>query len=136
MEPSNFKRGTCCAGCSMVSETIREGERKTSVFRALETGVPCARAAIPDDPALPGLALLHRPDKLLAVLTPLLSGRLGSHIKLAQNGLFVGRYVPGKRCTVKSEVTTCAASGMPRHQCFFAKFNTGGHGAVVYKNCQ
>jgi len=121
----------------MAAETIQQGERNTSGFRAVETGVPCARAAIPDDPALPGLALLHRPEKLLAVLTPLLSGRLGSHIELAQNGLFVRRYAPGKRCTVKLEVTTCTASEMPgKRQCFFAKFYAAGHGARVYKNCQ
>ncbi len=121
---------------SMAGETIQRFVQKPRVIHAMGTDAPSARAAVPDDPALPGLALLHRPEKLLAVLTPLLSGRLGSHIELAQNDLFVRRYVPGKRCTVKSEVTTCAASGMPRHQCFFAKFNTGGHGAVVYKNCQ
>lgn len=68
--------------------------------------MPCDPAVVPDDPALPGLALLHCPEQLLAVLTPLLNGRLGGcHAELKVNRLFVRRYVPGKRCIVKFEVT-------------------------------
>ncbi len=121
----------------MAAETTQQAERKSRIIHAVGTGVPSAPAAVPDDPALPGLALLHRPEKLLAVLTPILSGRLGSNIELAQNGLFVHRYVPGKRCTVKLEVMTCTASEMPgKRQRFFVKFYAAGHGARVYKNCQ
>src|SRR2546421_12622226 len=107
---------------AMAEETIQQAERKPRIFHALRTAVPSAPAAVPDDPALPGLALLHRPEKLLAVLTPILSGRLGSNIELAQNGLLVHRYVPGKRCTVRLEVMTCTASEMPgKRQRFFVK---------------
>ncbi len=119
---------------SMAGETIHRAERPPRIFHAVGTGVP----AVPNDPALPGLVLLHRPEHLLAALTPLLSGRLGSrHAALTPNRLFVRRYVPGKRCIVKFEVTMHAAPGMPgRRQCFFAKFYTGGHGVGVYENCQ
>ena len=96
----------------------------------MATNAPNGSGIIPDDPALPGLILLHRPELLLEALAPLLSGRLGSHIELARNSLFIHRYVPGKRCVVKLEVMTCAASGMPeKHQSLFAKFYTAGLGA-------
>jgi hypothetical protein len=118
----------------MTGETIHQAERIPRIFHAVGSGVP----AVPNDPALPGLALLHRPGHLLAALAPLLSGRLGSrHAALTPNRLLVRRYVPGKRCIVKFEVTMHAVPGMPgRRQCFFAKFYTGGHGVGVYENCQ
>ncbi len=123
---------------SMASETIQQTERTSHNFHVAGTGVPGAPAAIPNDPALPGLALLCRPEHFLAELTPLLSGRLGNReAELTPDRLFVRRYVPGKRCIVKFEVTIPAAPGMSgRRQCFFAKFYTGGRGAGVYKNCQ
>ena len=122
---------------SMVGEMTREVRRKPSVFCAMGTEAPGTRAAVPGDPALPGLALLNYPEQLLAVLTPLLRSRLGSRIELTHDRLFVHRYIPGKRCIVKLEVKMRAAPGMPRKRhCFFAKFYTAGHGARVYKNCQ
>jgi len=122
----------------MASETIQQAERTSHSFRGVGTGVPGAPAAVPNDPALPGLALLCRPEHFLAELTPLLSGRLGNRqAELTPNRVFVRRYVPGKRCIVKFEVTMPAAPGMPgRRQCFFAKFYTRGRGAGVYKNCR
>jgi hypothetical protein len=118
-------------------ETIQDAHRNASDLYAVGTDMPSSLAAVPDDPALPGLALLHRPEQLVSVLTPLLRGRLGSHIELTNNHLFVHRYVPRKRCIAKLELTICAASGMPgKRQCFFAKFYAAGHGTRVYKNCQ
>ncbi len=63
---------------AMAEETIQQAERKPRVFHALGTAVPSAPAGVPDDPALPGLALLHRPEQFLAAFTPLLPNRLGS----------------------------------------------------------
>src|SRR5207249_2988158 len=122
---------------SMVGEMTREVRRKPSVFCAMGTEAPGTRAAVPGDPALPGLALLNYPEQLLAVLTPLLRSRLGSRIELTHDRLFVHRYIPGKRCIVKLEVKMRPAPGMPgKRHFFFAKFYTAGHGARVYKNCQ
>jgi hypothetical protein len=123
---------------SMTSDTIQETQRTSHNFRAVGIGVPGALTAIPNDPALPGLALLRRPEHFLAELTPLLSSRLGNRqAELTPNSLFIRRHVPGKRCVVKFEVTMPAAPGTPGgRQCFFAKFYTGGRGAGVYQNCQ
>src|SRR5260370_29249675 len=122
----------------MAGETIKQDDRPPRIFHAVRTAVPAAPVAVPNDPALPGLELLHRPEHLLAVLTPLLSGRLRDrHAELTPNSLFIRRYVPGKRCIVKFEMKIPAAPGMPdRRQCYFVKFYAGGHGADAYKNCQ
>src|SRR2546423_3295696 len=107
---------------AMAEETIQQAERKPRIFHALGTAVPSAPAAVPDDPALPGLALLHRPEQFLAAFTPLLRNRLGSRIELTHGRLFVHRHIPGKRCIVKVEATTRTAPGMPAEpQCFFVK---------------
>ena len=84
---------------SMTGESIQNAKQKPDIFQAVGRSMPHDPAAIPDDPALPGLALLCCPEQLLAVLTPLLNGRLGSYrAGLKLNRLFIRRYVPGKRC--------------------------------------
>ena len=137
LDLGNFKSQVPVLVSAMAEETIQQAERKPRISHALGTAVPSAPAAVPDDPALPGLALLHRPQQFLAAFTPLLHNRLGSRIELTDGRLFVHRYVPGKRCIVKVEATMHTAPGMPDEpQCFFVKLYTGGHGARVYKNCQ
>jgi len=76
----------------VASETIQVVRRTSSDFYAVGTGTPGGPAAVPDDPALPGLALLHRPEHFFPALTPLLRSRLGSHIELTHNCLFVHRH--------------------------------------------
>jgi hypothetical protein len=121
----------------VAGETLQGARRNARDFCAVRTDTGSRPAAFPDDPALPGLALLHRPGQFLAALTPLLRDRWGSRIELTPNRLFVQRYVAGKRCIVKVEAAMRTAPGRPsKPQCFFAKFYTGGHGARVYKNCQ
>ena len=121
----------------MAGETIQQAAGKLGSFESVGTGVASAPAALPIDPALPGLARLSCPEEFLATLTPFLRNRLGNQAELTYNSLSVRRYVPGKRCIVKFEATVCSAPGMPgKHQRFFLKFYTGGHGAVVYHNCR
>jgi len=121
----------------LAGETVKGARRNGSDFYALRTNTPSFPASVPDDPALPGLAWLRRPEQFFAALTPLLRNRLGSRIELTHNRLFVHRYVPGKRCIVKIEATMRTSPGMSDEpRCFFAKFYAGGHGARVYKNCQ
>jgi Phosphotransferase enzyme family len=98
---------------------------------------PSARASIPDDAALPGLALLRHPQRLSEVLTPLLKKRLGNDFCLEQARCSIRRHVPGKRCIAKLELQMRSAPGAPVEQHrLLAKCYAGDRGAAVYGNCR
>lgn len=105
-------------------------------FRSKQSAQAGARASVPEDPALPGLVLLHHPQKSNRVLTALLKRRFGSDICLEQIHHSVRRHVPGKRCIVKLEVFMRSAPGAPveRHR-ILAKCYSEDHGATVFENC-
>ncbi|MBI1749317.1 MAG: aminoglycoside phosphotransferase family protein [Acidobacteria bacterium] len=63
------------------------------------------RAALPDDPALPGSALLQQPAQLRDTLSRLLRSWMGTDAWLQSCTASLRRYVPGKRCIFELEVT-------------------------------
>ncbi len=121
----------------MSSERAQHTVLEKWTIRSEQSAQAGARASVPQDPALPGLALLRHPQRFTEVLAPLLKGRFGNGIRLEQMGHSVRRHVPGKRCIVKVEVLMRSSPGAPieRHR-ILAKYYAGHHGATVYENCQ
>jgi len=57
--------------------------------------------AVPFDPALPGMALLQEPVRLLEVLARLLTGWLGPGAHLVDSRVAIRHFFPGKRCSAE-----------------------------------
>jgi hypothetical protein len=121
----------------MSRERTQHAALEKWTIRSKESNQPRTRASVPDDPSLPGLALLRHPQTFAEVLTPLLKGRFGNDMRLEETRHSVRRHVPGKRCIVKLEVRLRSAPGAPVEQHrLLAKCYATGHGAKVYENCQ
>lgn len=119
-----------------VERTQRAAPGKWS-FRSKQSSQTDSRPSVPQDPALPGLALLRNQNKFTEALTPLLKGRFGNDIRLEQTRHSVRRHVLGKRCIVKLEVVLRSAPGAPVEQHrILAKYYSGDRGATVFENCQ
>ena len=89
-----------------------------------------ADPALPVDPALPGMELLHQPARLREHVSRVLAGR---QERVLEAGVSVRRFVAGKRCIVDLDLTIAAADGQPpRLRKLVAKLYNREQGAAVY----
>ena len=67
-----------------------------------DTAPACGDArAVPFDPALPGMALLQEPVRLLEVLARLLTDWLDPGAHLVDSRVAIRHFFPGKRCSAE-----------------------------------
>jgi aminoglycoside phosphotransferase (APT) family kinase protein len=101
----------------------------------LLTGNPAARVggvAMPRDPALPGLALLHHPTRWLEVLSRLLADWLGPDARLLDSRVAIRQLLPGKRCSAELELVIGPARAAPiERRRVLGKFYSDDQGARV-----
>jgi hypothetical protein len=89
---------------------------------------------VPLDPALPGLALLRQPARLLEAVSPLLADWLGPEARLADARVAIRHFLPGKRCSAELELVLGAAPVAPvRARRVLGKLYSDEQGATVYE---
>jgi hypothetical protein len=88
---------------------------------------------IPDDPALPGLALLRHRTELAEILAPLLASRAGGQAGIRDSQVAIVRHVPGMRCIAALDVVIgWDRHGAPKRRRVIAKLFRRDAGAKVY----
>ena len=130
-----------CASPPSYGESAEQGSAGESLRP--ETALATARAtpgkalAVPNDPALPGCALLHQSELRTKVTSRLLANWLGPNEQLLESSAVPWRYVPGKRCNFQLELVIAPAPGAAV-ECrrVIGKLYAKDHGAKVYRMLQ
>src|SRR5262249_22987823 len=79
----------------------------------LATRGPLEVSELPEDPTLPGLALLGDPSRLTATLSRPVAQWLGPDARLLGSQAHLRRLAPGKRCSVEIEMVVDRQDGGP-----------------------
>ena len=100
-----------------------------------DTAPACGDArAVPFDPALPGMALLQEPVRLLEVLARLLTDWLDPGAHLVDSRVAIRHFFPGKRCSAELALLVGPTRGAPTEwRRLLAKFYSDDQGAHVYE---
>ncbi|TME41039.1 MAG: hypothetical protein E6I75_03700, partial [Chloroflexi bacterium] len=82
--------------------------------------VPEATATLPDDAALPGLAVLHDRKRRIDLLSPLLADWLGASYQLVECEVSLLSYLPARRIVVLLDLVV-TVGGTAEHRSVVAK---------------
>lgn len=92
---------------------------------------------IPNDPALPGCALLREEKPRIEALSQWLEQWLDPQAQLLQSTVIPWRYAPGKRCNFQIDLTILPAPGaLTERRRVIGKVYAKDHGAEVYRMLQ
>ena len=95
---------------------------------------PHEAVAAASDPALPGVALLGHPARLLELLARALADWLGPQARLLDSRAVIRHWLPGKRCSVELELMIAPRRGAPvERRRVLAKLYSDDQGARVYE---
>ncbi len=93
--------------------------------------------AVPNDPAIPGTALLSEPKLRTELISHLLAPWLGPEAQLLETGAIPWRYVPGKRCNFQVELVIARTPGAAiERRRVVGKIYRKDQGAEVYQALQ